>query len=73
MQPLQLMILPRLASDLTGDRGFHLVSSYASWSAAKSGCESNNMKLASLPNLDAHNAASQFINVKRAIAYVAFV
>lgn len=47
---------------------FHLVSSSVTWGTAKSGCEANNMKLASLPNSDAHNAASQFINVKRAIA-----
>nr|XP_019923647.2 uncharacterized protein LOC109619000 isoform X3 [Crassostrea gigas] len=48
--------------------GFHLVISSVTWGTAKSGCEANNMKLASLPNLDAHTAASQFINVKRAIA-----
>uniref|UniRef100_K1PFP2 Uncharacterized protein n=1 Tax=Magallana gigas TaxID=29159 RepID=K1PFP2_MAGGI len=53
--------------------GFHIVTSSVTWGTAKSGCEANNMKLASLPNSDAHTAASQFINVKRAIAYVAFV
>ncbi|XP_065929505.1 uncharacterized protein [Magallana gigas] len=53
--------------------GFHIETSSVTWGTAKSGCEANNMKLASLPNLDAHTAASQFINVKRAIAYVEFV
>lgn len=48
--------------------GFHIVTSSVTWSTAKSGCEAKNMKLASLPNSDAHDAASLFINVKRAIA-----
>lgn len=43
---------------------------YASWNTAKSGCEGINMKLASLSNANANEAAEQFIKVKRRIEYV---
>ncbi|XP_052683376.1 uncharacterized protein LOC128163763 [Crassostrea angulata] len=47
--------------------GFHLVTPYASWNTAKSGCEGINMRLASLSNANANEAAEQFIKVKRRI------
>lgn len=50
--------------------GFYLYTNALQWTAAKSDCEANSMKLASLNNQNTHEAASLFINVKRSITYV---